>query len=122
VLRASQKDKVEALKASMGMQLPPCMEADYAYLATLQDGIARRRIIELHYCNKEGQRSRRRVEPVGLQFYAMAWHLMAWCHKRGEYRDFRVSRIEALRCTEEPFTIQEHLSLEALTADLPVSF
>jgi biotin operon repressor len=122
VLRASQKDGIEALSASTGMQLPPCVEADYAYLATLQSGIARRRIIEMDYCNKAGQRTRRRVEPVGLQFYAMAWHLMAWCHKRSEYRDFRVSRMESVRCTDEPFTIQQHPSLEQLTADLPVAF
>ncbi len=122
VLRATQKDGLEALSAGTGMQLPPCMEADYAFLATLQAGIAGRRIIQMDYCNKAGDASTRRVEPVGLQYYAMAWHLMAWCHLRGEYRDFKVSRIAAARCTDEPFTITDHPPLEVLTAELPVAF
>ena len=122
VLRASQKAGIEALSAGTGMQLPACMEADYAHLATLQAGIARRLIMELAYCNKAGEESHRRVEAVGLQFYAMAWHLMAWCHHRNAYRDFRVSRITSVRCTTEPFTIKDHSTLEELTAKLPVDF
>jgi predicted DNA-binding transcriptional regulator YafY len=122
VLRASQKDGIDMLSASMGIQLPECMEADYAHLATLQRGIAERRMIEIEYCNKAGEKSSRCVEPVGLQYYAMAWHLMAYCHLRNEYRDFRVSRMETVRCTHKPFTIAEHPSLKELTTELPVAF
>ena len=112
VLRASQKEGIEALHASTGIQLPSCMEADYDHLATLQGAIAQRCIIELHYRSKSEEQSQRRVEPIGLMFYAMSWHLMAWCHKRSAYRDFKVSRIERIRCTEDPFQKHDHLSLE----------
>src|SRR4051812_41757904 len=36
VLRSSQKDGMDILTASTGIQLPSCMEANYDHLATLQ--------------------------------------------------------------------------------------
>ncbi len=122
VLRSSQKDGIEALSSSTGIQLPSCMEADYDYLATLQTAIGQKCILEIVYTAKNEEQSSRRIEPVGLMFYAMSWHLMAWCHKRMAYRDFRVSRINEIRNTGEPFLKQDHLSLEELRRELPVDY
>jgi predicted DNA-binding transcriptional regulator YafY len=98
------------------------MEANYAHLSVLQAAIAARHILLIRYSTKAGVASEREIEPVGLQYYAMAWHLMAWCHLRGEYRDFRVSRIDFVHDTALPFRIEKHRSLAELTAELPVSF
>lgn len=122
VLRPSQLDGMEKLSASMAVQLPPCQEATYEYLAILQSAIAQCHIIHISYTNNEGLESTRQVEPIGLQFYAFAWHLMAWCHKRMEYRDFRVSRIQGVTDTGQPFTKQDHLSLQQLSNALPVAY
>ncbi len=122
VLKTSQQDGIDVLSRSMAVQLPECMEASYAHLAALQAAITGRQVLQIAYCNKAGERSEREIEPVGLQYYAMAWHLMAWCHLRGEYRDFRVSRIEAIHDTRQPFRIQTHLSLAELAAELPVAY
>jgi predicted DNA-binding transcriptional regulator YafY len=122
VLRPGQLDGMEKLSAGMGVQLPPCQEATYEYLAVLQSAIAERHIIQITYTNKEGIESTRQVEPIGLQFYAFAWHLMAWCHKRMEYRDFRVSRLQRVTDTSLPFTRKDHLSLQELATALPVTY
>lgn len=122
VLHASQKDGIELLRTNTAMQIPACMEVDFDHLATLQNSISKRHILEIDYKTKEGEQSRRQVEPVGLLFYAMGWHLMAWCHKRGAYRDFRVSRMVRVYNTGLPFEKAEHLSLEALTTDLLVAY
>jgi predicted DNA-binding transcriptional regulator YafY len=122
VLRPGQLDGIEKLSASMGVQLPPCQEATYEYLAILQSAIAARHIIQVAYTNKEGIASTRLVEPIGLQFYAFAWHLMGWCHKRMAYRDFRVSRIEGVRDTGRPFTKEDHPNLQSLFKELPVPY
>jgi predicted DNA-binding transcriptional regulator YafY len=122
VLREAQLEGIEKLSEGMGMQLSPCMEANYEHLASLQTAVAERCIIELEYQSKEGEMSTRLVEPIGLQFYAFAWHLMAWCHKRMDYRDFRVSRIQSIRNTGRTFTKKDHPSLKELCADLPVTF
>jgi predicted DNA-binding transcriptional regulator YafY len=62
------------------------------------------------------------MEPVGLIFYAMSWHLIGWCHNKKDYRDFRVSRILSLRCTEENFTLDKHISLDEYMKLLPVKY
>ena len=110
VLRAAQKDTVEALAARTVVRWPACLSHDFEYLATLQSSIAEERIVELRYTNKAGEESRRRVEPIGLIFYAMNWHVVGWCHRRGEYRDFRVSRIVGMHCTGESFT-KKHIEI-----------
>lgn len=122
VLRASQKDGIDILSASTGIQLPSCMEAAYDYLATIQSSITRRNILEIEYANKNDEHSKRMVEPIGLMFYAMAWHLIAWCHRRETYRDFKVSRIKGIRITNEPFTIKDHLPLETFKESLLVDY
>lgn len=122
VLRAAQKDEVEALASRTAVRWPVCMTHDFEYLADLQSCIAGRKIIELRYQNKNGESSLRCVEPIGLIFYAMNWHLVGWCHKREAYRDFRVSRIVGLRCTGEPFTKSEHVELSEYMKELPVDF
>ncbi len=122
VLRDVQLEGIEKLSAGMSVQLSPCMEANYEHLATLQAAIASRNIIRIEYQTKEEVLSTRLVEPIGLQFYAFAWHLMAWCHKRMDYRDFRVSRIQSLCNTEQPFTKADHPSLQMLCAELPVAY
>lgn len=119
VLRAAQKDTVEALAARTVVRWPACMTHDFEYLATLQSSIAEEKIVELQYTNKAGEESRRRVEPIGLIFYAMNWHIVGWCHKRAEYRDFRVSRIVGMRCTGEAFT-KEHMGIGEYIKDWPV--
>lgn len=122
VLRAAQKDDVEALTSRTAVQFPACMTADFEYLPLLQKSIAARTVLEILYANKAGEESLRTVEPIGLVFYAMAWHVAAWCHRREAYRDFRVSRIQRARCTGRPFTKAEHMPLAEYMKELPVDY
>jgi predicted DNA-binding transcriptional regulator YafY len=120
VLRAAQKEEVEALASRTAVRWPACMTHDFEYLADLQSSIAGKKIIELRYKNAAGEQSMRRVEPIGLIFYAMNWHLIGWCHKRADYRDFRVSRIVGLRPTTEQFSKSEHIEVAEYMKEWPV--
>ncbi len=122
VLRAAQRDEVEALASRTAVQWPACMTQEFAYLADLQRSVAGKTIIELRYTNKAGEESVRRVEPIGLIFYAMSWHVVGWCHKRADYRDFRVSRIVGLRCTGDAFTKETHMAVGEYMKELPVDY
>ena len=122
VLRAAQKDAVEALAARTAVQWPACMVPDFDYLAALQTSIAEEKMVELRYTNKAGRESVRSVEPIGLIFYAMHWHVVGWCHQRGAYRDFRVSRIAGMRCTGEAFTKGTHMEIGEYMKGLPVDY
>ena len=122
VLPNTQKEKLEVLKNTIKSQLPDCFKNDFDYLSTLQEVISIRKIIILEYCNNKQETSKREVEPIGLVFYAMSWHLIAWCHKRNEYRDFKVSRINRIMCTDIPFTKTEHMPMSEYMQLVPVSY
>jgi len=123
VLRKSQKEKLEYLGGNTKFQLPKDLKGhDYEHLATIQDAIVARTMLDIAYCRIDGEESVRRIEPVGLIFYALNWHVIGWCHLRGAYRDFRVSRIVSLRNTGLPFEHGDHPSIGEFMNQLPVDY
>jgi predicted DNA-binding transcriptional regulator YafY len=122
VLPPTQKEKLELLNNTIKSQLPECFQNDFDYLSTLQQIISIKKIIVLEYTNNKKEVSKREVEPIGLVFYAMSWHLIAWCHKRNEYRDFKVSRILKITNTEIPFTKTDHMLMNDYMKLVPVSY
>ncbi len=122
VLRASQKDSVERLAANIKFQASPCFIQHHHYLATIQQAIGQQRVLEIEYTNLQKEVSKRKAEPIGLVFYAFAWHLIGWCHNKKDYRDFKVARILRLRCTEEAFTCQNHIPINDYIKKLPVDY
>ncbi|MBS1636372.1 MAG: YafY family transcriptional regulator [Bacteroidetes bacterium] len=122
VLRTTQKEKLEGLNNSMRSQFPPCVNHDYEYLSEIQQAISNKHIVDLEYKNNQDEVSKRTVEPIGLIFYAMNWHMIGWCHMRGDYRDFRVSRIINLSETEQPFQLEKHIELSEYMKQLPVDY
>jgi len=122
VLRSSQKEKLESLNENIKLQLPKRLKNDFEYLSILQKAISAKCIIDIEYKNNKNEVSKREIEAIGLIFYAFSWHLIAWCHLRNEYRDFKISSIINIRCTEIPFKKDEHISVNDYMKFLPVDF
>ena len=122
VLRSREKETLESLDNQIRFQIPECFHKNYEYLAGLQNAIASKQIIELEYKNKNNEVSKRKVEPIGLIFYAFNWHLVAWCHMRHDYRDFKVSNILRLKNTLVPFIKVDHMELNDYMEKLPVNY
>ena len=122
VLRAAQKEKIEILDGSTRFRLPASLKLDFDYLTLLQEAISSKLVLEISYKNNNNESSRRKVEPIGLVFYAFNWHLIAWDYKREEYRDFRVSRILELKNTCIGFLKKDHVQLDEYMKNLPVNF
>lgn len=122
VLKTSQKEKLEILGSNMKLQLPASINNDYEYLSVLQNVISSRHIIEIEYSTSGNELSKRKIEAIGLVFYAFSWHVIGWCHLREQYRDFKVSRIGKLTNTGDPFTITDHIQLSDYMKFLPVSY
>jgi predicted DNA-binding transcriptional regulator YafY len=122
VLRSSQKEKLEFLDNKIKLQLPPCTINDFEYLSSLQNAISSKTLVELDYKNNKEEVSKRQVEPVGLVFYAFSWHLIAWCHMRNDYRDFKVSRILKVTNQGSPFQKTDHIELNDYMKLLPVDY
>lgn len=54
---------------------PRCLENDYDYLAKIQTAIVSKNSLRLQYENAAQEASYREVEPIGLIFYSLNWHL-----------------------------------------------
>jgi predicted DNA-binding transcriptional regulator YafY len=122
VLRSSQKESIERLADNIRFQAPACFIQDYNYLATIQQALALQEVVEIEYINIQKEVSKRKAEPIGLVFYAFAWHLIGWCHVKKDYRDFKVARIQGIRCTQEPFTRKKHMPIDEYMKKLPVQY
>ena len=122
VLKSSQKEKIEMLTNNIKMQVPPCFQYDFEYLSIIQNSITSKQILEIEYKNSKEEINSRKIEPIGLVFYALAWHLIAWCNRRLDYRDFKVARILRLKNTDQPFTKSHHITLNDYMNSLPVAY
>lgn len=121
VLKHTQKEKLEILNESIKFQLNhEWLNDEFDHLAGLQNAISGKHLIEIDYQNQNKENSKREVEAIGLVFYAYNWHLIAWCHLRNEYRDFRVSRIVKVRNLEMPYRKTDHMALNEYMKSLPV--
>lgn len=69
----------------------------------IKTGILENRVIAFDYVNANGEKSRRSVEPLKLVYYGNSFYLNAFCRKRNEYRQFRVTRIKNITVTNERF-------------------
>lgn len=115
VLSRGQREMLEQTQAQTSHFLPEIYEhllPDTHYLSTIQNAINQQTILRIEYENINDELSSRELEPIGLTFYSLNWHLIAWCHLRGDYRDFRISRIRNLQASLMPFRKTEHLSLQ----------
>lgn len=63
-----------------------------------------KRVLHLDYRRGDGEFSQRRIRPLGLYFWGNVWTLVGWCELRGDFRNFRLDRIEHAEVLDEPFT------------------
>jgi predicted DNA-binding transcriptional regulator YafY len=112
VLKSKQKDGVEQLAGTI-LAAPGCPgEMRFEYLSDIQSAIANQTTLRIDYENVKQETSHREIEPIGIIFYSMAWHVIGWCWLRREYRDFKVSRIVRLCHTHSPFRKPVHQELK----------
>ena len=71
-------------------------------LALIRESVERDVQLELDYLNSQGQRERRRVDPLRVESIDADWYLRGWCHLREAVRTFRLDRISNAVITEEP--------------------
>ena len=75
--------------------------------SNIRDAIINRQVIRFDYVNENGDKGRRRAEPLKLIFSAYTWYLIAYCLKRNVPRMFRLSRIKNVEITDQSFTERE---------------
>ena len=74
-----------------------------ATLDLLRDARRRTRRLEItYYTGSSGEYSRRRIDPYGFVLFGGAWYTVAFDHKSGSIRTFRVSRIKEASLAASP--------------------
>lgn len=113
VLRTTDKEHMDQLNDHIAiLSRLPSDDASGRYLVDLQKALGDKKVLHIRYQSGEEAVTERRVEPIGLCHYSQAWHLIAWCHLRNGYRDFRVSRIQNLQILDTCFEPDAHPSLQ----------
>jgi predicted DNA-binding transcriptional regulator YafY len=121
-LKRELKDLKFRLPGYVKIQVPECMKVEKSYLGKVERAIASKQIVEIEYKDAKDNVTQRKLEPVGLVYYAMAWHMIGWCHLRKDYRDFKLHRIASFKNTKSPFSREHNLSMEEHMQNLLVEF
>ncbi|MBI3432042.1 MAG: YafY family transcriptional regulator [Hydrogenophilales bacterium] len=69
----------------------------------LRKAIDERLMVHMAYAREDGTPSERVVWPLGLVFWGTKWTLAAWCELRGDFRTFRLDRIDVLELLPSQF-------------------
>jgi len=77
-------------------------QVDRRILGVLEDAVASATVVRLHYRDRNGAATRRKVEAAGFLGASDGWwYLGAWCRLRQDRRLFRLDRIERATLTKE---------------------
>lgn len=69
-----------------------------------REALDAKRVLQIDYRRGDGEFSQRRIRPLGLYFWGNVWSLVGWCELRGDFRNFRLDRIERARVLKETFS------------------
>lgn len=110
VLRHTDKEKSERLSDKIKVLVPDPLEN--THLSEVQYAIAEQISLYIEYTDSQGRKTTREIEPIGMIYYTDQWHVIAWCWKRSDYRDFKIRNIHALSLTGKFFRKKNHIRVE----------
>jgi len=118
VLSESEKDHIQNLEPHIEIFMRSRYEQrdkdnfpDH-FLTEIQRAIAKKQVLVIDYSNGKDELTRREVEPIGIFYYSMTWHLIGWCRLRNDYRNFRSDRIKHLENSGHAFKSRNLMSLQ----------
>lgn len=78
------------------------------YLEIIKTALQESRLLSFEYIAHHGKKTTRTVEPYQLVLKSSNWYLQGYCHKRNDFRLFRLSRISNLQIHKEVFTPRDY--------------
>lgn len=116
VLSDEEKNQLEVLNSKIEVFHPASMPHDSFpnnFFPQIQYAVLKQYTLRLkYYSYYSNETNEREVEPLGIVFYSNRWHLIAFCTKRNDFRDFRFDRIENLTVTTNKFEPKDYTSIE----------
>lgn len=72
----------------------------------------RNSVLIKYYTISRDEETERIVDPYHLYNFEGVWYLVAYCHKRGEVRDFALDRINGITVLKEKFNFKEDFNIK----------
>ena len=115
VLRTTEKDHITDIDEHVAVLAHPAIvyqKPAELHLHKILKAISAFSILEINYSAADRNETlRRKVEPIGIYYQGRHWYLVAFCHLRNDYRNFRTDKISKLVLTDEKIT-QTHPPLQ----------
>ena len=78
------------------------------YLEIIKTALMESKLLSFEYIAHHGNKTARTAEPYQLVLKSSHWYLQGYCHKRNDFRLFRLSRMSNLQIREETFTPRDY--------------
>ncbi len=79
-----------------------------SYLEIIKTALQESRLLTFEYVAHHGNKTERTAEPYQLVLKNSHWYLQGYCHKRNDFRLFRLSRMSNLQIQEETFSPRDY--------------
>lgn len=122
VLRSREKEWITTLESQIMVNpaREPFSHKVPDALEIIMEGIAEQKQVALMYQAFEADiPTPRMVEAVGLFHENNCWYIVAYCHLREAYRQFRTDRITGISRTDKPYT-REHGNIDQYRKKEPI--
>ena len=117
VMPKDAREQLKSIPSRMHSIAARAYTPSISLILDLIDAADARRPVELAYTSGDGRTTERVVEPYGLVEKAGRWYLVGACRLRGEYRTFRLDRIERMRVLDETFRPDESFDYRAFAEE-----
>ncbi|MBI9097070.1 MAG: YafY family transcriptional regulator [Spirochaetaceae bacterium] len=78
------------------------------YLEIIKTALQESKLLSFEYADRYGNKTARTAEPYKLVLKSSHWYCHGYCHKRNDFRLFKLSRTSNLQIQEEFFTPRNH--------------
>ena len=78
------------------------------YIEMIKTALQESKLLSFEYADRHDNKTARIAEPYQLVLKSSHWYLQGYCHKRNDYRLFKLSRMSSLQMQEEIFTPRDY--------------
>jgi len=79
-----------------------------SYLEMIKKALLENKLLSFEYADRYGDKTARIAEPYQLVLKGSHWYWQGYCHKRNDFRLFRLSRTSNLQIQQEVFTPRDY--------------
>ncbi|MCD7997134.1 MAG: YafY family transcriptional regulator [Clostridiales bacterium] len=117
---ADRAKDIELKSNQIAVDLTPWMGSrnTQPYLEMIKTALQESRLLSFEYEDRHGNKTTRTAEPYQLVLKGSHWYWQGYCHKRNDFRLFKLSRISNLHIQDEFFTPGEYQKPQLEFADI----